>query len=115
MKNDFINIIYAFQETPESTGQYYIQYAYNDEGHIGFFQEKTNKVFDSKEELVGRVEDFLGTNDFDRAQLISIKDFNIGLESCNDQENFHRVFQTHGIEVFKRENDAKKSLFGKIF
>jgi hypothetical protein len=47
-------------------------------------------------------------------RLISVQDYNIGLDGAKDLKSFQSVFEKYG-ELIQHENAKKKSLFSKIF
>lgn len=47
-------------------------------------------------------------------RLISVQDYNIGIDGAKDLKSFQSVFERYG-EVVQHENAKKKSILSKIF
>lgn len=47
-------------------------------------------------------------------RLLSVQDYNIGLDGARDMISFNAIFEKYG-ELVVNENAKKKSLFGKLF
>jgi hypothetical protein len=47
-------------------------------------------------------------------RLISVQDYNIGIDGAKDLKSFQSVFEKYG-EVVQHENAKKKNLFSKLF
>jgi hypothetical protein len=80
--------------------------------------EKTSKklCFSSLENLGRFVLELLKEAESPEAFLLSTSDYNIGLDSCNDSEQFQDIFRRYGTQVENPESSIKKkSLFGNLF
>jgi hypothetical protein len=75
-----------------------------------------NLHFNTLESLGHFITELLKKYDSPEAFLLSTDDFNIGLDSCNDSEQFQDIFRRYGTSVENPENIIKKkSLFRNIF
>lgn len=72
--------------------------------------------FASLEELGRFVIEVLKESGSPEAFLLSTEDYNIGLDSCNDSEQFQDIFRRYGTSLENPESSIKKrSLFGNLF
>jgi hypothetical protein len=77
---------------------------------------KGNLRFSSLENLGRFITELLKEYESPEAFLLSTDDYNIGLDSCNDSEQFQDIFRRYGTSVVNPESSIKKkSLFGNIF
>lgn len=67
---------------------------------------------DDLKEFALRVVQELGANS---VRLISVQDFNIGIDGAKDIKTFHEIFPKYGDLVIDENSTKKKGLFGKLF
>ena len=76
----------------------------------------SNLLFSSLEDLGRFIIELLKEADSGQAYLLSTEDYNIGLDSCNDSEQFQDIFRRYGTLLENPEGSVKKkSLFGNLF
>lgn len=134
MRNNLhLNLLYRFVEgeTPEDTlGSYYkIVQFFSEVGMVSAgVISKTYQNFDtdfrSENEISFKTLDELGHFAIEICKelaapevfLLSVQDYNIGLDSCSDIRGFREIFRRYGTSVENPEGShRRKNLFGKIF
>ncbi|MCM2350080.1 MAG: hypothetical protein NDI69_08655 [Bacteriovoracaceae bacterium] len=53
--------------------------------------------------------------DVREVRLISVQDYNIGLDGAKDLDSFRALFERYGELVINEDVSKKKSFFGKLF
>ena len=124
-KFEEVFIVYNFTENEgESNSHYQILYFFDSHGEVTLdSQQKLNEAgaqikktieFQTKENFIEFVQDFIDTHDYQTGHTLSADDFNIGIESCHNLFTFREIFKRYGTQIHRSE-DAKKSLLGKFF
>lgn len=125
-----LTLIYHFQSSQNQDedfkpASYRMVYFFNEEGFIDSalilellkafpdsnFQDKTFLNLDDLKAFAHRVAQELGSP---QVRLISVQDYNIGIDGAKDLKTFRDVFSKYG-EVLINEQAKKKGLFGKFF
>lgn len=79
-------------------------------------QDFENIQFKTKERLLQFAQalgDYLNNESI---YLLSVNDFNIGIESCHDTQSFKQIFNRYGTELECDGKSSKSSgIFGKFF
>ncbi len=124
--NKDINVLYQFTDSPEGSN-YKVLQLFSDEGPLPeklinsvlrSFDEKTGGdiQFTSIEQLGRFCIELLKESSGAEAFLLSVQDYNIGLESCNNTESFKELFRRYGTSIQNPDSNIKKnSLLSKIF
>lgn len=125
-----LNLIYHFKASQNKDGfftppSYGVLYFFSDEGFLdhGLLKEMSKAVPDADHEHLT----FLNLDDLKafalrlcqevsakEVRLISVQDYNIGLDGARDMESFKAIFSKYG-EVVENEAARKKGFFGKLF
>lgn len=125
-----LNLIYNFQTSQNLDGDfrpasYCVVYFFSDDGFldIALLKEMSKTVPDADHERLT----FLNLDDLktfavrvcqevsqQNVRLISIQDYNIGLDGAKDLQSYQTIFSKYG-EMVQSESAKKKGLFGKIF
>lgn len=124
-------LIYHFQTSQNSEGdfkpaRYKVVYFFSDEGFFekGQLQELAKSVPDSRHtELT-----FLSLDDLrsfalrvaqefqtSEVRLLSVQDYNIGIDGAKDLMGFKTIFSQYGESVVNEEAKKKKGFLGKFF
>lgn len=126
-----LNLIYHFQSSYNEDGlfnpaSYRLVYFFSDEGFFEdkFLKELSKTVPEADHELLT----FLNLDDLktfalrvcqevkgDYVRLVSVQDYNIGLDGAKDLSSLREVFAKYGEEVVNEEAPRKKSIFAKLF
>ncbi len=125
-----LNLIYNFQTSQNLDGDfrpasYCVVYFFSDDGFLdnALLKEMSKTVPDADHERLT----FLNLDDLktfavrvcqevsqQNVRLISIQDYNIGLDGAKDLQSYQTIFSKYG-EMVQSESAKKKGLFGKIF
>lgn len=127
-----LNLIYHFQSSQNQDGafrpaSYRTVYFFGDQGFLerGLLKELSKSVPEADHEQLT----FLNLDDLktfalrvgqelkeDEVRLISVQDFNIGLDGARDLKGLREIFGKYGEVVVNEEAPKKKGgLFGKLF
>jgi hypothetical protein len=133
MTNSNIYILYRFSEEKSegldlSSSKYRVIFLFNDRGLIEKVNFKkiceeysisieSNSIdFHTKEELLGFAHSLGVYMNSELALLLSVNDFNIGIESCHDLQAFKEIFNRYGTSLPCRDTQSSdKSIFSKFF
>ncbi len=125
-----LNLIYHFQTSQNQDGDfrpasYGVVYFFSAEGFLekNLLKEMSKTVPEADHENLT----FLNLDDLKsfalrvcqetsekEVRLMSVQDYNIGLDGAKDLKSFQTVFSKYG-EVVVNESAKKKGLFGKLF
>lgn len=125
-----LNLIYHFHTSQNQDGDfrpasYGVVYFFSEQGFIekGLLKEMSKTVPEADHENLT----FLNLDDLKafalrvcqetsekEVRLLSVQDYNIGLDGAKDLKSFQNVFSKYG-EVVVNESVRKKGLFGKLF
>jgi len=126
-----LNLIYHFQTSQNQDGDfrpasYRVVYFFSEEGFLEkeLLQEMAKSVPGSDFfELT-----FLNLDDLKafalrvclelsmpEVRLLSVQDYNIGLDGAKDLASFKGIFQKYGEKIINEAAQKKKGLFGKLF
>lgn len=125
-----LNLIYHFQTSQNQDGDfkpasYGVVYFFSAEGFLerSLLKEMSKSVPEADHENLT----FLNLDDLKsfalrvcqetsekEVRLMSVQDYNIGLDGAKDLKSFQTVFSKYG-EVVVNESAKKKGLFGKLF
>jgi hypothetical protein len=125
-----LNLIYHFQTSQNQDqdfrpASYGVVYFFNENDFLekDFLKEMSKSVPDADHEdltflnlddlkaFALRVSQELGEKD---VRLISVQDYNIGLDGARDKNSFVGIFSKYG-EVLVNESAKKKGILGKFF
>lgn len=126
-----LTLIYHFQSSQNHDedfrpASYRMAYFFRDEGFIeprillellkafpdSNFQDKTFLNLDDLKAFALRVAEELAEPE---VRLISVQDYNIGIDGARDLKTFKELFSKYGEGIVNEGVVKKKSLFGKIF
>ncbi len=126
-----LNLIYHFRTSENQDGDfrpasYRVVYFFSEEGFLEkeLLQEMAKSVPGSDfHELT-----FLNLDDLKafalrvclevsmpEVRLLSVQDYNIGLDGAKDLTSFKGIFQKYGEKIINEAAQKKKGLFGKLF
>lgn len=125
-----LNLIYHFQTSQNTDGDfkpasYGVVYFFSEQGFLeaDMLKEMSKTVPEADHENLT----FLNLDDLKsfalrvcqetsekEVRLMSVQDYNIGLDGAKDLKSFQTVFSKYG-EVVVNESVRKKGLFGKLF
>jgi MFS superfamily sulfate permease-like transporter len=126
----FLNLIYHFRSSQNQNEEfvpasYGVVYFFSDEGFLetSFLKEMSKSVPSANHESLT----FLNLDDLKafalrvsqelsskQIRLISVQDYNIGLDGAKSLETFRSIFERYG-EVVVNDQFKKKTFFGKLF
>lgn len=126
-----LNLIYHFQSSQNLDGDfrpasYKVIYFFSEQGFLDtkFMREMSKSVPDADHENVT----FLNLDDLkafalrvcqelqnSEVRLISVQDYNIGIDGAKDLKSFQSIFGNYGELVVNEEAPKKKGLLGKLF
>jgi hypothetical protein len=126
-KNLTTNIIYKPLNDPQSDFSVQVLYLFNETGFLDFSETLNvyKKYFRNKDDLVFRNLDELG--DFvkklieefgaPKAYILSVEDYNAGLERVREKLEYRELFMKVGTELENPDykNHIASGIFGKIF
>ncbi len=126
-----LSLIYHFQSSQNQDGdfkpsRYKVVYFFSEQGFLedSFMREMSKTIPDadhfgltflSLDDLKGfalRVAQELNSPE---VRLISVQDYNIGLDGARDLASLKNVFSQFGDLVMNENNSRKKGFFGKLF
>jgi len=126
-----LKLIYNFHSSQSNAGEflpasYKVVFFFGEEGFIDHHQliELAKSIpnaehhslnflnLDDLKEFALRVAQEMGLS---RVRLISVQDFNIGIDGAKDLKTFHDIFPKYGELVIDESASKKKGLFSKIF
>lgn len=126
-----LTLIYHFQSSQNQDEEfkpasYKMIYFFNDEGFVDSKiliellrafpdsspQSKTFLNLDDLKAFALRVAEELGVAE---VRLISVQDYNIGIDGARDLKSFRELFGKYGEAIINEQAVKKKSLFGKLF
>ena len=126
-----LTLIYHFQSSQNQDEEfkpasYRMVYFFNDEGFVdnsvilellkafpdSNFQDKTFLNLDDLKAFAHRVAQEIGAP---QVRLISVQDYNIGIDGAKDIKSFREVFSKFGEAIVNEQAAKKKGLFGKLF
>lgn len=125
-----LSLIYHFQSSQNQNEEftpasYHVVYFFSDKGFLdlNLLRELSKTVPDADHERLT----FLNLDDLKTfglrvceefsapaVQLISVQDYNIGLDGARDLKSFQGIFQKYG-ETIQNESVKKKGLLGRLF
>lgn len=111
-KNNTLYVLYKFTENDyrQSPGSFYdVKFSFDEYELINF----ESKTFTTKEDLVCFVTDFINDRKYTCASLLSVEDYNLGMETVHKPQELKNLFLTYGVEI-KREESENKGLFGRF-
>lgn len=113
-------ILYRFTsaESLENKSTYDVVLMFSESGEIfskdyGSLFAQDNKYSD-KEELLEMSHQVLASKQFASVFLLSVNDFNVGIETCHDLSSFKEIFKRYG-QLISESEDNEGNLFGKFF
>lgn len=126
-----LSLIYHFQSSHNQDGdfrpaRYRVVYFFSEQGFLeeAFLREMSKTIpdadhqsltflsLDDLKEFALRVAQELTLPD---VRLISVQDYNIGLDGAKDLASLKKVFQQFGDLIANENTSKKKSIFGKLF
>lgn len=120
--NDFFYLLYRFEQNDIQSACYKPITYFTKDGPIskGDYQfsdyDLEELAFLTKEELVEFTKIVLEQLGKREAYILSANDFNIGLESVHNKEEFSSIFQSYGTQVISNNKlESSKGLFGRFF
>jgi hypothetical protein len=126
-----LNLIYHFQTSQNQNEEfrpasYHVVYFFSQEGFLerGLLQELSKSVPDADHVHLT----FMNLDDLKAfalrvaqernepdVRLISVQDYNIGLDGAKDLTTYQGIFQKYGEVIVNEEVRPKKGFFGKLF
>lgn len=126
-----LSLVYHFQSSQSRDGEfrparYHMVYFFHEQGflELGMLKELSKAVPDADHEHLT----FLNLDDLKafgvrvaqelkapQVRLISVQDYNIGIDGAKDKKSFQGIFEKFGELVENEEAPRKKGLFGKLF
>lgn len=126
-----LTLIYHFQSSQNqdeefTPASYKMAYFFNEEGFVdgklilellkafpdSNYQDKTFLNLDDLKAFAHRVAEELGSPE---VRLISVQDYNIGIDGAKDIKSFRELFSKYGEAIVNEQAVKKKGLFGKFF
>lgn len=113
----YYKILYFFSQTgPVSQQTLSDIYEANFEKNSAIQTSNTNLIFTSLDQLGNYAVDVCRNLGVDEVFILSVHDYNIGLDSCLDIESFQGLFKRYGTCISQPENyTKKKNLLNKFF
>ena len=110
-----LNIIYYFESSQNQNDEfrpakYKILYAFDTNGMLDI-----HDTFNSLDDLKSFALEFVQSRDSDEVRLISVQDYNVGVEGAKDKNSFRQIFSNFGEVVVDPSKTKKKSIFGNLF
>ena len=126
-----LSLIYHFQSSQNQEGifrpaSYKVIYFFSPEGFLdqGMLQELSKSIPEADHKMVS----FLNLDDLKHfalrvsqeldipeVRLISVQDYNIGLDGARDLESYQSIFTKFGELVLNEGATKKRNFFGKLF
>lgn len=126
-----LNLIYNFQASQNQedqfrTANYHVVYFFSEEGFLDLkmLQEMakvtpeanhTDLTFSSLDDLKEFSLRVAQEYQKPEVRLISVQDYNIGVDGARDLHTFREIFNRYGDVVVNSEATKKKSFLGKLF
>jgi hypothetical protein len=126
-----LTLIYHFQSSQNQDedfrpASYKMVYFFNEEGFVdnklilellkafpdSNYQDKTFLNLDDLKAFAHRVAEELSSPE---VRLISVQDYNIGIDGARDIKSFRELFGKYGEAIVNEQAVKKKGLFGKLF
>lgn len=126
-----LNLIYHFQSSHNPSEEftpasYRMLYFFDDQSFVDSavilellkafpdsdFQDKTFLTLDDLKAFSLRVAEEIGAP---QVRLISVQDYNIGIDGAKDLKSYREIFSKYGETVMNEQVSKKKGLFGKFF
>lgn len=126
-----LTLIYHFQSSQNQDedfrpASYKMVYFFNEEGFVdtklilellkafpdSSYQDKTFLNLDDLKAFAHRVAEELSSP---QVRLISVQDYNIGIDGSRDLKSFRDLFGKYGEAIVNEQAVKKKGLFGKFF
>ncbi len=126
-----LNLIYHFQSSQNQDeefrpARYKVVYFFNDEGFIS--ESVLMELLKAFPENNGQDMTFLNLDDLKafavrvgqelqsaQIKLISVQDYNIGIDGAKDLKTFRELFDKYGESLVNENAVKKKGLLGKLF
>jgi hypothetical protein len=126
-----LNLIYHFQSSQNQDKEfrpasYKVVYFFNDEGFVS--ESILLELLKSFPEANGQDMTFLNLDDLkafamrvgqeiqsSQIKLISVQDYNIGIDGAKDLKTFRELFDKYGEALINENAPKKKGLLGKLF
>lgn len=126
-----LNLIYHFQTSQNQDEEfkpasYHVVYFFSEQGFLK--KEELKELSKAVPEADHQNLTFLNLDDLKafahrvsqelempEVRLISVQDYNIGLDGAKDLAGFQGIFQKYGEVVVNEEARPKKGFFGKLF
>lgn len=126
-----LTLIYHFQSSQNQDEEfkpasYKMVYFFNEDGFVDTklilellkafpdsnYQDKTFLNLDDLKAFAHRVAEELNSP---QVRLISVQDYNIGIDGARDIKSFRELFGKYGEAIVNEQAVKKKGLFGKLF
>lgn len=126
-----LTLIYHFQSSQNQDedfkpASYKMVYFFNEEGFVdnklilellkafpdSNYQDKTFLNLDDLKAFAHRVAEEVSAP---QVRLISVQDYNIGIDGARDIKSFRELFGKYGEAIVNEQTVKKKGLFGKLF
>ena len=126
-----LTLIYNFQSSQNQDEEfkpasYKMVYFFSDEGFVdpqiilellkafpdSNYQDKTFLNLEDLKAFALRVAEEMG---FAQVRLLSVQDYNIGIDGAKDLKSFKDLFNKYGEALINEQAVKKKGLFGKFF
>jgi|LULF01.1.fsa_nt_gb hypothetical protein len=126
-KHESIYLLFRFEENsqsqePQQHNRYRVIYFFDEYGlissdmlssfHLNHIEN--NIFFRTKEDMLRFALSFIEEHRYQNCFLLSVNDYNIGVESCHQLSDYLKVFSEYGHKLENTEQ-SKSSIFGKLF
>lgn len=126
-----LNLIYHFQSSQNQDEEfkpasYHVLYFFNEDGFLD--QEQLRELSKAVPEADHQNLTFLNLDDLKAfglrvaeeyqqpsVQMISVQDYNIGLDGARDLKGFQEIFHKYGEKIINEAVSSKKGFFSKFF
>lgn len=126
-----LNLIYHFQTSQNQDEEfkpasYHVLYFFSEEGFL--YKSQLRELSKSVPDADHQNLTFLNLDDLKAfglrvaeefgepsVQLISVQDYNIGLDGARDLKGFQGIFQKYGEKIVNESASSKKGFFSKFF
>jgi hypothetical protein len=110
-----LNIIYYFESSQNQNDEfrpakYKILYAFDTNGML-----EIRDTFNSLDDLKSFALELVQSKDGGEVRLISVQDYNVGVEGAKDRNSFRQIFSSFGEVVLDPTKSKKKGIFGNLF
>ena len=116
-KKKDLYILYKFQTIGEGQGKYWIILSFDQYGEVNIATHEKGMehfIFDNQKQLEDFISDLMQKSSHEIAHLLSLNDYNIGLESTQSLQNFQKIFLDYGLQIVNKST-SERSFFSKIF